>query len=1204
MKEKFLMKRNFIVCLACIAIISVLLSCIPVLTAYVAYAYTGQSENLTKAQLHSATLAESVYTDIPGITIFTHGLGGSAGHWSNEFNGTKGSGDSFAYDSNSIIEKMRNSSDSEMDLYRAKTNSSSNFTLYSEYYIDDAHIITNISEFSPHTIVVMDIPNTKSNSMEELYERLHYVVDKISYDYYILKGRLPLINLVGHSMGGLLNMQYAIEHPKNVAALVSLGTPYNGSWYDNWFVSLIIKEFQEQPCITGSCGHNYYFCNLETRRDTWNDVYSENNHIKFYALSGSTDLSLMNHIVMTNNYLENYGGMNSVAATAVRAGFVALGVLPALLPGDICVDTDSQKAVGYDGVITYNKVFTAGNCNVNKRSTDNFPVPHNLEVYDMDMQNCILRIINYGNDIPYNSYTQNGITVNIVAKTISPITTGTDKWLIQLTNNTGSAQSFEYNQMMCFEEDARKWNGLYHVECTDVLANGASTIIEISEFAMATDITISYDRNNIRYIFYANQLEPLSNTMNSSGSVKPYYDYNINNMKVGIVSKGNGKWTIKLTNYTGMNRSFDYNQLMCFNSNAQDWSGLVDVATTLEIKNGESTILQIGENLTATSIAISYTNGSTRYIVYADNLLESGTMTVHSGLREYYHYTKYGMKVSIVGKNADKWLIELTNNTGKARSFDYNGKMCAYNDARDWTGLSDIKQTEILQNGETVQIEISENGFATSIAISYTSGSQRYIFYADDLHTSGTLDSYASTAPTHSYVQYGMKVGIIGKDGSTWMLEITNNTGAACKFYYNEKMCSATDAQNWTGLSDIKQTEILQNGETVQIEISENGFATSIAISYISNNTRYIFFADDLDAEGTMSKSGNFKSYYSYTKCGIKVSIVGKSGSTWILEVTNDTGSTRTFYYNKKMCFSGDAKDWQNLSDVLSFSLNNGDIKEIRINENGFADSIAISYMDGIYRKIFYAYDLKTGGTMSAFGKSLDTTATDDGCVAAGTLITLADGSQKAVEDLTGNEMLLVWNMETGTYDVAPIMFIDSDPLYTYTVINLSFSDGTTVDVISEHGFWDVDLNRYIYLDEDASQYIGHGFLKQAGNGMAEVTLVGVEISEETTMAYSPVTYGHLCYYVNGMLSMPGGITGLFNIFEVDAETMTIDEEAFAADIAEYGLFTYEEFYEMYPVSEEVFDAFNGKYLKVAIGKGMITEEQIGVLIERYSEFF
>ena len=228
----------------------------------------------------------------------------------------------------------------------------------------------------------------------------------------------------------------------------------------------------------------------------------------------------------------------------------------------------------------------------------------------------------------------------------------------------------------------------------------------------------------------------------------------------------------------------------------------------------------------------------------------------------------------------------------------------------------------------------------------------------------------------------------------------------------------------------------------------------------------------------------------------------------------------------------------------------------------------------------------------------------DDSCLAPGTLITLADGTQKAVEDLTGEEMLLVWDMETGTFGSAPIMFVDSELTGHYEVITLTFSDDTAVEVISEHGFWDADLNEYVYLDENAEDYIGHSFLKESGDSMTEVVLTDVDISTEITEAYSPVTYGHLCYYVNGMLSMPGGIDGLFNIFDVDPDTLTIDEESYAADIAEYGLYTYEEFSEIFPVSEDVFEAFNGKYLKVAIGKGLITESRIGELIERYSEFF
>lgn len=260
-----------------------------------------------------------------------------------------------------------------------------------------------------------------------------------------------------------------------------------------------------------------------------------------------------------------------------------------------------------------------------------------------------------------------------------------------------------------------------------------------------------------------------------------------------------------------------------------------------------------------------------------------------------------------------------------------------------------------------------------------------------------------------------------------------------------------------------------------------------------------------------------------------------------------------------------------------------------------------------------YTLTLKSNFTRATWSQSTTKSFTfivdkPESCIAEGSLITLADGSQKAVEELTGDENLLVWNMTTGTFDSAPILFIDSDPYAEYEITHLYFSDGTEVKVIYEHAFWDIDLNEYIFLRSDAARYVGHRFNKQTtdSNGnmiWTAACLTDVEVYTEYTTAWSPVTYGHLCYYVNGMLSMPGATEGLINIFEVDAATMAYDAEAFAADIETYGLYTYEEFSENFPVSETVFEAFNGQYLKVAIGKGLITTEELGTLIDKYAEF-
>ena len=258
-----------------------------------------------------------------------------------------------------------------------------------------------------------------------------------------------------------------------------------------------------------------------------------------------------------------------------------------------------------------------------------------------------------------------------------------------------------------------------------------------------------------------------------------------------------------------------------------------------------------------------------------------------------------------------------------------------------------------------------------------------------------------------------------------------------------------------------------------------------------------------------------------------------------------------------------------------------------------------------IIEQYYPFYEVADNIYIRAFYK---TPVEDDSCIAEGSKITLANGKQKKVEDLTGDEMLLVWNLHTGTYDVAPILCIDYDEKKINEVITLKFSDGTKVEIVDEHAFFDSDLNKYVYLDKNARDYIGHHFIKQGKNKnhpeQTKVELVDVSIKKKSIATYSPVTYSHLCYYVDGMLSIPGGINGLFNIFEVDSEMLKYDAEQMSEDINKYGLFTYEEFNELIQVPREIFDAVQGQYLKIAIAKGLINLEELEKLILKYSHLF
>ncbi len=364
---------------------------------------------------------------------------------------------------------------------------------------------------------------------------------------------------------------------------------------------------------------------------------------------------------------------------------------------------------------------------------------------------------------------------------------------------------------------------------------------------------------------------------------------------------------------------------------------------------------------------------------------------------------------------------------------------------------------------------------------------------------------------------------------------------------------------------------------------------------------------------------------------GIKVKYYDKNGKPVELDLsgttTHPTGSDKSnsnaFTYTLAdgstltMKFSSGWKSgatthqfttYKNKVYIYPQSLDNDNYIRAKTTNQDFDVKITYTFTDpngqstGTQTMRWYNAKAENGSVTTVQWKTFDSSNGKE-CVTGDTLITLVDGTQVRVDSLFGDELLLVWNMETGAFDSAPLMFIDSENEREYEVIHLRFSDGTEVKVIYEHGFWDYDLNRYVYLDRDASQYIGHTFAKQSGDALVKVTLDEVEIRTEVTTAWSPVTVGHLCYFVNGMLSMPGGVGGLFNFFEIDPETMSYDEEAMQRDIETYGLFTYEEMNAICPLSEDMFYAAGGAYLKVSIGKGNLTEEQLIEMITRYSIF-
>ena len=112
------------------------------------------------------------------------------------------------------------------------------------------------------------------------------------------------------------------------------------------------------------------------------------------------------------------------------------------------------------------------------------------------------------------------------------------------------------------------------------------------------------------------------------------------------------------------------------------------------------------------------------------------------------------------------------------------------------------------------------------------------------------------------------------------------------------------------------------------------------------------------------------------------------------------------------------------------------------------------------------------------------------------------------------------------------------------------------------------------------------------------MALVGYEVVKEYTGCYSIQSAIHINFMVEDMFSLTiPPFDGWFDYFEI-GDGMKYDEEKMQADIEKYGLYTYEEFSDL--VSYEQFIAFNGPYLKVLVGRGVVTLDEILELIATY----
>lgn len=303
----------------------------------------GETYNSVRYNMNVKRANVIVSDDAPQVTFITHGLGGDASHWSNN----SGNPDwEFAYSPGSIIDLLQQKA--SCNIYWAKFSSVDSFVLWQldNKNYESENKRTSIIDNTKHSIVIFDGYNT-SQSNDYIYTQFNIMASKVILDLQALdaNNELPRVNLIGHSRGGLTNLQYALDHPDLVDSIFSLGTPYLGSTSASIDKYILGGYFAGNPGEEDIVNPNIYLGNMNRWNNNYETLYKD---INVYALGGYQSIDMLIYQMIypdINEFIEEEGN-DITAKSLLKSLNIYLSVKLGLLNNSAIPNVVKQEIIG------------------------------------------------------------------------------------------------------------------------------------------------------------------------------------------------------------------------------------------------------------------------------------------------------------------------------------------------------------------------------------------------------------------------------------------------------------------------------------------------------------------------------------------------------------------------------------------------------------------------------------------------------------------------------------------------------------------------------------------------------------------------------------------------------------------------------------------------------------------------------------------
>lgn len=241
-----------------------------------------------------------------------------------------------------------------------------------------------------------------------------------------------------------------------------------------------------------------------------------------------------------------------------------------------------------------------------------------------------------------------------------------------------------------------------------------------------------------------------------------------------------------------------------------------------------------------------------------------------------------------------------------------------------------------------------------------------------------------------------------------------------------------------------------------------------------------------------------------------------------------------------------------------------------------------------------YTYSSSNGRiTIDSVDGKIEITASCpwDFCLIEGTLIALADGTTKPIEEITYHDLLKVWNYATGSVGAEYPAWIEKESVsFGYQITR--FDDGTELKTAGWHGVFDVDANAFISIDDEHFG-IGTRVYKVENDVLVPITVTSIEYVSEEAYKYHVVSSQYYNIIANNVITTDGAVY-LSNLYGFDENLKwpAIREEIMSDPS---NLYTYEDFEDI-GMPRKMFDD-----LRVREGKYLAT--RYGITLEAFKKY-